>query len=184
MIYLTAAVILVGAVGMMNLVLLLGILRRLRAAPPAAAEESHGGGSGLRLGWRPEPFAVSLLHGGRLTRSDLTGHGETLIGFFSPTCRPCRAQAPKFAARAAEWPGGPERVLVVVADDTVDGAEFTEQFAGLAKMVVDGLEGPVATAYGVTAFPAFGILDDTATVLTEATSVERLADAAPALTSR
>ena len=183
MIYLSAAVVLVGAIGLLNLVLMIGVLRRLRDQPPAAGQHPAAGhhaesGSGLVVGRQAEPFTVRLLHGGDLTEAGLTGSGPTLIGFFTPGCGPCKAQAPKFAERAAAWPGGPDRVLAVVADDSIGGAEFGEQFAGLARIVVDGMEGPVATSFGVTAFPAFGILDDTATVRSEAPSVPPLPELA------
>ncbi|MET0424955.1 MAG: redoxin domain-containing protein [Actinoplanes sp.] len=181
MIYLSAAVVLVGAIGLLNLVLIFGVLRRLRETPPAAPASGHhddGGGSGLVVGRSAEPFTVRLLHGGDLTEADLTGAGQTLVGFFTPGCGPCKTQAPKFAERAAAWPGGPDRVLAVIIDDSMDGAEFGEQFTGLARIILDGMEGPVATSLGVTAFPAFGILDDTATVLAESTAVPSLPELA------
>jgi thiol-disulfide isomerase/thioredoxin len=182
MTYLSAAVILVGAIGLLNLALTLGVLRRLRDAPAATPAAGHHAeaGSGLVVGRQAEPFTVRLLHGGELTEADLAGPGSTLVGFFTPGCGPCKAQVPKFAERAATWPGGPDRVLAVIADGSMDGAEFGEQFAGLARIVVDGVEGPVATSLGVTAFPSFGILDDSATVLSESAAVPAL----PALASR
>lgn len=190
MTYLSVAVAVVGALGLLNLLLLVAVLRRLRANP-AQGETAHGGAAhgahadpgedefhGLRFGERPDHFGVRLLHGGHLTHEDVIGKGPTLIGFFSPGCGACVAQAPAFTRRAAAWPGGPDRVVVVVADDTEEGAEFAERFAGLARLVVDGTTGPVATAFGVTAFPSFGILDDDATVVAEAVRVDALPEAA------
>lgn len=191
--YLTAAVIVVGALGLLNLLLLLAVLRRLRTTGVGNGGEhgphdghDHGTGSGaealrgLRAGDRPEEFGVRMLHGGHLTHEDLVGQGPTLIGFFSPGCGACVAQAPVFARRAASWPGGPDRVVVVVADETEEGAEFAERFAGTARLVVDGLSGPVATAFGVTAFPSFGLLDDTATVTAESVRADGLPAQGPA----
>lgn len=173
--YLVAAVIAVGALSLLNLLLMLTLLRRLRAGTLGAggAVTSFEAGRGLLMGSKPEPFRVRLLHGGELTEADLAGE-PTLVGFFSPGCRACAEQTPHFLRRAAAWPGGPDRVLAVIADDSEEGAEYAEKFAGVARLVVDGAPGPVATAYGVTAFPAFGVLDPEGTVVAESVEVEHL----------
>ncbi len=174
MTYLVAAVALLGVLCLLNLLLMLGVLRRLRAGAEETGSIPTIKARGLLRGSRPGTFLVRTLDDGRITQADLAGDGPTLIGFFSPGCGPCAAELPAFAARAADWPGGPERVLAVIADDTEVGAEFAEPLAGLARVVVDGLDGPVATAFGVGAFPSFGILDGTAMVSAEANKVEAL----------
>jgi thiol-disulfide isomerase/thioredoxin len=174
MTYLSAAIILIGAVSLMNLMLVLGVLRRLRTAAAASEPVDPSSFQNLRVGTRPDPFVVRMLAGGRLTEAALVGAGPTLVGFLSPGCGPCTDQLPLFAARAAEWPGGADRVLAVIADDTEDSAAFAEPLTGLANVVVDGLTGPVATAFGVTAFPSFGILDDTAAVVAQSARVDGL----------
>ena len=174
--YLIAAVIAVGAVSVLNLLLLLTLLRRLRAGtldPGGATVTSFHPGRGLLLGSSAEPFRVRLRHGGELTEADLTGE-PTLVGFLSPGCRACAEQTPHFLRRAASWPGGPDRVVVVVADDSEEGAEYAEKFAGVARLVLDGSPGPVASAYGVSAFPAFGVLDPDGVVVAESVEVEHL----------
>jgi thiol-disulfide isomerase/thioredoxin len=180
MTYLFAAVTALAVVCLLNLVLVLGVLRRLRMTEDAAGGAHRGAFTGLRVGTRPEPFVVRSLDGGRLTEAEFAGAGPTLIGFFSPGCGPCTTQAPLFAARAAAWPGGPDRVLVVIVDDTEEAAAFAEPFVAVARVVVDGLPGAVATAFAVTAFPSFGVLDDAAMVRAEATRVDAL-PAAPAV---
>lgn len=174
--YLVAAVVAVGVVSLLNLLLMLTLLRRLRAGTleaGGASVTSFDPGRGLLVGSRAEPFRVRLLHGGELTDADLTGE-PTLVGFFSPGCRACAEQTPHFLRRAAAWPGGPDRVLVVIADDSEEGADYAEKFAGVARLVADGAPGPVASAYGVSAFPAFGVLDPEGTVVAESVEVEHL----------
>ena len=174
--YLVAAVVAVGAVGVLNLLLLLTLLRRQRAGTldlgaPAGAVRA---GRGLLVGSAATgPFRVPTLHGGELTEADLTGE-PTLVAFFSPGCHACAEQTPHFLRRAAAWPGGPDRVVVVVADDGEEAEEYAEKFAGVARLVVDGVDGPVATAYGVGAFPAFGVLGPDGTVVAESVDVEHL----------
>ena len=174
MTYLVAAVAILGVVSLLNLLLVLAVLRRLRADVEDTGSAHVVTARGLLRGSRPGAFLVRTLDDGPLTQADLAGGGPTLIGFFSPGCGPCAEALPSFAARAANWPGGPERVLAVIADETEVGAEFAAPLTGLARVVVDGLDGPVATAFGVGAFPNFGILDGTAMVSAESNKVEAL----------
>jgi thiol-disulfide isomerase/thioredoxin len=170
--YLVAAVVAVAAVTLLNLLLLLALLRRLRTgALETTATVTPG--RGLLLGSAAAPFRARLLDGAELTDADLTGE-PTLIGFFSPGCRACAEQTPHFLRRAASWPGGPGRVVAVIAGDGEEGARYAATFAEVARLVVDGQSGPVATAYGVSAFPAFGVLDPDGTVVAESVGMDHL----------
>src|SRR4051794_39387044 len=101
MLYLTAAVVVLTGLTLLNLLLLLGIIRRLRdhterftqmtkSVMPEVAVVAAG---------RPVPeFTATTRDGDTVSAGTL--EGETLVGFFSPSCKPCKALLPKFAERA------------------------------------------------------------------------------------
>src|SRR6188768_2816837 len=94
---LAAATTFAIVLGLLNLLLLLGVIKRLRdqtatPAPPLAQVM-------LPAGQAPGDFSVSTVDGETLTREDLSGH---LVGFFTSGCPACTERLPEFATRAAE----------------------------------------------------------------------------------
>ncbi len=82
-----------------------------------------------------------------------------MVGFFSVSCAPCVENAPRFAEHAAGVPGGKDSVLaIVVADGDDDPSEMVDILCGGARVVVEGYDGPMATAFGVTAFPTYAVV--------------------------
>ena len=114
-----------------NLLLTLGLARRIREEPPAV-----------------------LLPPGALV--DVPLDPPTLVGFFSPGCGPCQERLPDFVARARKAPAG--RTLAVVVGD--DGDAMVEQLTGVADVIVEARGGALATAFGVKGFPAFALVGD------------------------
>lgn len=159
--FLTAAVVVVGIVCVLNLLLLFGVIRRLREHDQAIAKFPHGGmaqaGSMRAPGSEVDEFTAVSTDDVPVTREALTA--ETMVGFFSVSCAPCIENAPKFAEFAAGVPGGKDSVLaIVVADDDDDPSEMVGVLGDGARVVVEGYDGPIATAFGVTAFPAYGVV--------------------------
>ncbi|MFF5227959.1 TlpA family protein disulfide reductase [Dactylosporangium sp. NPDC000521] len=155
---LLVAVLLLTALTLFNLVVVLGVVRRLRAyenrlgdlaEPPPVSTATVG-----------EPvadFSASTVDGRRVDRSSLTG--QTLIGFFSPDCPACHERLGDFRAAAARHPGD---VLAVVVDDGGDPAPVVGALtgAGGVAVILEDPEGPVAGAFGVRGFPAFVLVRD------------------------
>ncbi len=141
---LTAAVVLVGALGVLNLLLTFGVVRRLRAdagntAPPA----------------RFEPPMASV--GTSVGQSGPDWHGETLVGFFAPGCAPCEEQIPEFVAHAPRW----QRALAVVFDPAGEGAEHVRELGRVARVVIEGDTGDaLQKAFQVKGFPSFCLVRD------------------------
>lgn len=163
MTFLTAVVVVVGIVCVLNLLLLFGVIRRLKehdqaiAKIPLGAMASAPADSMRAPGSEVDEFAAVSTDDVPVTKEALTG--ETLVGFFSVSCAPCVEGAPKFAAHAAGVPGGKDSVLtVVVADGDDDPAEMVGILSDSARVVVEGYEGPMATAFGVTAFPTYAVV--------------------------
>ncbi len=153
--YLIAAVVLATALGLLNLLLTLAVLRRLREA---AARERDAASGVIGTGRTPGDFAATDTDGRAVGRADLTG--RVLVGFFSTTCGACVEELPHFVARAGDMAGGRERVLAVVHGDRPATDEMAGRLADVARVVVEDPDGPVGTAFEVRAYPAWCLLDD------------------------
>jgi hypothetical protein len=145
--YLWSAVAVVGIVSGLNLVLTMAVIRRMRdaGAPPAP----------ITAGERVELS-------GELT-------GASLFGFFSPSCGACKDQLPGFVRRAR----GHVAVAIITGTPT-EAVELEKELGGVARIVVEPLDGPVARAFGVRMWPVFAVVDAGGTVLASATSLDGL----------
>ncbi|SEL42906.1 TlpA family protein disulfide reductase [Nonomuraea pusilla] len=165
MAYLTAALILVGLLALINLVFTFGVVRRLRehTAELAALRGSGVTGVGgtdvaLPAGATVGAFETAEV-GGRPV--SLAAMGERpLVGFFSPHCAPCKERLPLFAEHAASRPGGAGEVLAVVVGTPEETSDVVAQLLPVATVVVEPDQGPVQRAFGVSGFPAFVLLED------------------------
>ena len=161
--FLTALVVVVGIVCVLNLLLLFGVIRRLKEHDQAIAKIPYGATQGAPAdsmrapGSEVDEFTAVSTDDIAVTKEALIA--ETLVGFFSVSCAPCIESAPKFAAYAAGVPGGKDSVLaIVVADGDDDPSEFVGILGPGARVVVEGYDGPVAAAFGVTAFPTYAVV--------------------------
>jgi peroxiredoxin len=161
--YLVAAVVLTAVLGTLNLLLTLAVIRRLREHTELLARHGADVGSGIiEAGQTPGDFAVTDTGGGAVRREDLGG--DALIAFFSPGCHACTEALPRFLTQAAEFPGGRSRVLAVVTGDGPEVTAIADQLTSVARVVVDGVDGELATAFQARAFPSWCLLDATGTV--------------------
>jgi thiol-disulfide isomerase/thioredoxin len=150
---LIAAVILVGIVGLLNLVLTVGVIRRLREHTLLLSNPTSIGGVGplAELGQEIDEFSTVTVNGEPLDRDGLLS--ETLVGFFTPDCQPCKERLPSFVDFARSMPGGPGRVLAAVVGDGDEAAEMLAALRPVAQVVVEERGGPLVTAFRVRAFP-------------------------------
>ncbi|WP_165974676.1 TlpA family protein disulfide reductase [Nonomuraea deserti] len=156
--YLVAAVGLVGLLGMVNLLLTVGVIRRLRSrsrsAPPSMTAE------GLSPGARIPRFAATTTSGEPVS-DELLG-APALVGFFSRGCRPCEELLPLFVERAR---GTSDAVLAVVAAGAgEDSAAEIERLAEVARVVKEEPQGPLQAAFKVNAYPTVITIDAGGTV--------------------
>ncbi len=147
------AVVLLTLLTLFNLVLVLGLVRRLRsheerltglAEPPAVTS--------VKPGQQVGDFTVSTVDGEVVKRGSL--RGPTLVGFFSPNCSACHERLGDFVSVAARHPGD---VLSVVVNDGGDTAPVVAALSA-TNVVVEDPEGPLGSAFGVHGYPAFIIL--------------------------
>jgi hypothetical protein len=182
--YLTAAVVFVGVIGLLNLVLTFGVIRRLREHDAALASGPSMPGFDIMVpvGTAVADFQTHTVDGTPVSNADLAGH--TVVGFFSTTCEPCRDRLPEFVTHAATVPGGPDRVLAVVVTDSVDvdasvADPFLARLRPVARVVTEQYDGLVGKAFGVQGYPALATVVD-GTVTASGGSLDDLAAAAPA----
>lgn len=155
---LVAAVVLIGLLCLLNLVVSLGLVRRLREQGEAG-HHRHGtsdpGPIQLPVGQPVPSFEARTVDGEAIGSADLTG--RTLVGFFSPGCDACEVQLPLFVAAARESGRPP---LAVVAGTNGTSAPYVEKLRGSAQVVQELDRGPIQQAFGVRGFPAFVLVED------------------------
>ncbi|MEU3454357.1 thioredoxin-like domain-containing protein [Micromonospora sp. NPDC006766] len=171
---LTVAVVLVAALGLLNLVLMLGVIRRLREHTELLSDRpSPQAEVMLEAGSTPGDFVSTTVDGQLRTRADIPP--MTLMAFVSPACEHCEAQLPLLIDRARAMPGGTEHVWIVVvgkAGPEVDA--YAAQFTGLATVFVEPGSGPLPLAFEVKGYPAFALLDEQGVVRSTTHGLARL----------
>ncbi|MFI6984263.1 TlpA disulfide reductase family protein [Embleya sp. NPDC050154] len=150
---LIAALTLVGSLCLLNLILTVGVIKRLREHTEMLANVG-GAGNGrasITVGEEVGDFTASTVDGEQLARDLLVG--ETLVAFFSPTCKPCKEKLPKFLDFAATLPGGRDRVLATVVGDTEASAALVAELTPVARVIVEEYDGALSAAFQAKAYP-------------------------------
>jgi thiol-disulfide isomerase/thioredoxin len=150
--YLVTLVILVGVLCLVNLALTLGVIRRLRRQ--LSDRPDQGQGAILAEGALAPPYVTSATDGSAVSRDLITE--PVVVGFFSTGCDACHEALPDFLTLAAAFPR--EQVLAVIVDRTGEAGPQREKLEPVARVVVEDLGGPVASALQVRAFPAFALV--------------------------
>jgi hypothetical protein len=154
---LTAAVAIVGALCVLNLLLTFGVVRRLREHTSilnTGALENRPV-IGLPIGDRPSPFTSVTIAGEQV--SDSTPF--QVVAFFEASCSTCPERVLPFIQYLGEHHLPRQRVLAVVGNADSDPVPYLNRLAEVALVC----EGPdtarIITAYRVRGFPAFCVLD-------------------------
>ncbi len=171
MAFLVASVVLVGALGVVNLLFSFGVIRRLREHTEILNQLGGQPHSViLEPGQTVADFAATTVDGRPVSVNAVDG--PTLVGFFTPGCTSCQTKLPSFVEYAWEHPGGRERVLaVIVGENDEDTAPYVTDLNGTAHVVRDVDGGPVHKAFGVQGFPAFALIDLDGVVLASGSDV-------------
>jgi thiol-disulfide isomerase/thioredoxin len=148
---LIGAVILVGTIGLLDLVLTVGVIRRLREHTALLSGPRGGLTPFTELGQEIGEFSTSTVNGQPLDRDELSS--ETLVGFFTPQCTPCKERIGGFVEYARSVPGGPARVLAAVIGDGDEAADMVSLLRPVANVVLERRGGPLAEAFQVRAYP-------------------------------
>ncbi|MEU8407785.1 redoxin family protein [Micromonospora sp. NPDC048842] len=158
---LTAAVTIVGLLCLFDLVLTLGVIRRLRhhsellSKRPAAAEPFQP--IKVPVGGTVGDFTTTTVDGSVLTRDGL--RPGTLVAFLSTTCPACAEQLPTFIERISASSGTRDMVVAVLSGEEPALESMRAQLEPHAMVVIESPIGPVSSAFEVSVLPSFVVLD-------------------------
>lgn len=173
-----AALAVVGALGVVNLLLCVGIVRRLREHTEILNNRQGDGGSppmraaGQAIG----DFQAVTAGGEVISRASLVG--TTMFGAFTLGCEPCQERLPLFLEQAAALDR--DQVFALVAGPADDAADYVARLNAVARVVREDANGPVTAAFAVEGFPAFALVDADGVVLSSGTNLSVLATPVPA----
>jgi hypothetical protein len=176
--YVVAALVIVGGLCTLDLVLTLAVIRRLRhhtellSAGSAQAAERPADVVMLEAGQVPADFVAETVDGERVSRQALLG--DTMVGFFTAHCQPCKERAPQFIERAATLPAGRDQSLAVVIGDDTDAKELAEVLSATVRVVREQPGDAVSGAFKVHGYPALCVLDDQGVIKASGFSFDQL----------
>ena len=176
MAYLSAAVALIGALGVFNLLLSLALIRRLRAGG-GTMRRAPGPSLAVTLpkGQLVGDFTVTTAEGRVLSRESLKQ--LTLVGFFLPDCPPCRERLPEFLAYASRFPGD---VVSVAVGDEAEAAGLAKRLAAVGEVVAEPVQGPMVGAFGVGGYPALCVVEPSGRIVATGSAIADLPTPVPA----
>jgi len=150
------AIGLVGALCVLDLLLTLAVVRRLREMGTrlSALERSSPvrGPSQLSVGSSVPEFSAVTAAGEPLSEQALVG-GRSLVAFLHSSCAPCHELVPELKAYLASPAGGGQRVLAVLIGEDHQADGMVGELRGLATIVRGAEARPVASAFAVIGFP-------------------------------
>ncbi|MEQ4720213.1 TlpA disulfide reductase family protein [Nonomuraea sp. B19D2] len=173
--YLVAAVVVVGLLCLVDLVLTLAVIRRLRVHTLRLAELGPTRAPLVRPGTTLGDFSATAVGGETVSRAFFSG--PSVVAVFSTECASCHERLPEFTAYLADT--RPQRVLAVVTGDPDEARRFTRELTS-ATVVLEPMGGPVSRALQVSQFPSFYLVDGDAVIVAADTAPGRL----PAATRR
>ncbi len=163
----TLVLVAVAALASLNLVLTLGLARRVRTLQEGSTRDP----SLPHVGDRPEAFEAVTLQGERLTQSSCA-RGSALVGFFAPGCETCIAVR---AHLLENPPGMPLYAFVVSPERDQETEETAKSLTAIAKVAVVAYGEPASKAFGDSGYPTLIRLHDGAVTA----SGHRIADVLP-----
>ena len=109
---------------------------------------------------RPAPPTRGLDSEGRTLRLEDQRGKVVLLSFWFSDCPPCRALMPHEKKLVEKFPADRFTLMGINADADPARLRLMESKAQLNyRSIADGNQGPVCTAWGVTAFPTFVLID-------------------------
>ena len=164
---LAAAVVVLTLITLVNLLLVLGVIRRLRTqAGPRPAANPFGLADAeplvLPAGSPLPDLRLPGVDGTPLALRDLADR-RVLMAFLSEGCGSCHLELPRIRDLAARAAADGAAVVIVVLTDHGD-PELEEPFAGLATVTRDAARGPLSREFGITSFPSYLVFDHDALV--------------------
>lgn len=154
MVYVVVALVLLAAMTSLNLLLFLGVMRRLREHSELLSQGRGGSDSEglLAAGETVADFTATTVDGDAVGRADL--RDGAMVAFFSPTCAPCQERLPEFIELAGAVPAADRQVFAVIIGDADGAADMARRLDPVARVVTGPTSAPVVEAFGAQSFPA------------------------------
>jgi len=151
---LVVGVVLAAALGLLNLMIVLSIMRRLRerAEVPTDSRRAPIIPAGLTVA----NFATTTVSGAAVSRAALTG--PTLVGFFEEDCGPCDAALPRFVATAGAYRKARVLAVVIAADDNPE-TNLVARLRQVGDVVREQRGSTLQAAFRVAAHPVFAVVE-------------------------
>ncbi|GAA2063994.1 TlpA family protein [Streptomyces albiaxialis] len=179
--FLTAAVVILAVLCLLNLLLTFGIIRKLKAGGGTGAASSA---PALMLpnGSAVPEFEAETLDGDRVSAETLR---NALVGFVSTSCPACKEKLPHYAKLAERHRALGRTVVTFVHGDTTEALEMAEPLRSLSHVVIEDTEGqgPTEKAFAIEGYPVFALTDATGTLTTSHYDPAKLPTPAENLTS-
>ena len=152
---LVAALVLVAAVSLLNLVLVLAMARRLRQYADLfdGLRPADVGGSTKPAGSVVAPFTAVSVDGTQIDERWFVA--PTLVAFLSPGCRPCAELLPSVVAATTRW----RTLAVIEPGDEAAEQEYVSVLADAATVLTGEQARAAAAAFGVRGYPAVCVVD-------------------------
>lgn len=163
MVVLTAAVVVVGVLCLLDLLLTFGVIRRLRehtellSVRPGADLPVIG----VNVGEAPAAFTGLGTDGAALSGPA----GLRMVAFFSSFCSICPKRVPVFLDYLRANQVRRDDVLAVVVGPADEPVPYLDRLAEAALVCTEPEDGALARAFKVEGFPAFCLLDTDGAVL-------------------
>lgn len=173
MVFAVVVLVLVGIVGVLNLAILLTMLRRWRemesAGPPATGSEGQA-----RMIYRIPNFSARTLDGTSVSERSLLGK-ETLVGFFSLTCKACLDSVPVFADHAERLRGAGGTSLAIVHGVDAAGSPLAVTLRDAMDLVIaEDEKGELSRRFGAKNYPSYAWYDSSGRVTSAGVGVAAL----------
>ncbi|MER5770754.1 TlpA disulfide reductase family protein [Streptomyces sp. NPDC001985] len=149
MAFVVAGLVLVGAIGVLNLLLITAVIRRLRRQEEAASGRMA---SGPRPGETLPEFSAVDVSGRSVSRADLDGRLAVLT-FLSTGCPACPAALPHLREYVRATGLARQQTIVVITGEESEAAELIEPLAELATIVVQPFPGALSETFSVVGTP-------------------------------
>ncbi|SCF01451.1 redoxin domain-containing protein [Micromonospora chokoriensis] len=176
-----AAIAIVGIICLLNLLLTVAVIRRLREHTELINRTGQQFPEQQDLTRQPgaqvDEFRVTTVDDRALTRDDL--RDGMLVAFFSPRCPSCEEQKPAFLDYAGAMPGGRENVVAVVLGSPEEVAGLVAQLEQVAQIVLEAnVDGAMSSAFDLRGYPAFCLMGQDAVLAATGYRVDMLPEAA------
>ncbi|MFC0006837.1 TlpA family protein disulfide reductase [Micromonospora siamensis] len=176
-----AALAVVGAICLVDLLLTVGVIRRLREHTELISQlnrqPSVQGEITKPAGSEVDTFQVTTIDDRPLTRDDL--RQGMLVAFLSPRCPACEEQRPAFREYLSRHPGGRGEAVTVLLGTPADVAELVDELKDLTQLVIEpNTDGPLSAAFALSGYPAFCLMGQDGVIAVTGFQVDVLPEAA------